>query len=172
MKRQFLTIATSAAATTALILAAFWPASLAATGKAPGPAPVIATPTLKANGCELSLRPVKTDYAPGDMPQIEVRMVNSTAAPAAFEAFVIMNAQEPGSAMSRRGPISKQVWIESIPVSLAAGETKVAVLDTRTKVQAGYRMILVLKCADKAIVGGGFKVLAAPGAAPAPAEED
>ncbi|MCY2929765.1 MAG: hypothetical protein NTV86_09785 [Planctomycetota bacterium] len=172
MKRQLQIIATSAAATTALLLAALWPMSLNATANPAGPAAVIATPVFKVNGCELSLRPTKADYAPGETPQVEVRMVNPSAAPATFEAVVTMTAQEPGSEMSRRGPVSQQVWIESIPVSLAAGETKLATLDTHTKLQAGYRMRFVLKCKDQAIVAGGFKVPAAPGAAAAPAEEE
>ena len=154
MKRQLFTLATTAAATTALILTALWPASLAATGKDPGPAPVITLPTLKVNGCELSVRPAKESYAPGDVLTVEFRMANPSPAPAAFEAFVVMNDQEPGAEFSRRGPSSTQVWIESVPVSLAPGETKIVILNTGTKAQARHGMNFVIKCKDKVLVGG------------------
>lgn len=69
--------------------------------------------------------------------------------------------------MSRRGPSSTQVWIESVPVSLAPGQTKVAILSTGTKAQAGHRMTLVLKYKDQALVGGRFQIPSPPKATPA-----
>jgi hypothetical protein len=163
------TVVVTAAMSVALTLAMFWPTNLAATSSQgpPMPSPEIAVPTLKAMGCDLTLRPASSLYAPGETPELELRAVNTTDIPVQFEATVKMTVRDRLSELSRSLPVPREAWIESCPVSLAPHQTKVVRFSTGAKVAPGQIISFELQCGKETIVAAR---LAVPGIqAPQPA---
>jgi len=125
-----------AAGALAATLVAFWPVSLGAeTGKAP-PRPVAAIrePMLKVSGCEVQARVISGE---ANCPELVLTARNPTDKPVHFDVTAIMMSQPPASPMMRMMPVPRQVWKESIPVSLVPGETRAIAVKPGRKVAGG-----------------------------------
>lgn len=139
-----------AAGAMAATLVAFWPVSLGAeTGKAPPPAAVaIHEPVLKVSGCEVRARVISGE---ANCPELVLTACNPSDKTVQLDLTATLMSQPPASPMMRMVPVPRQVWKESVPVSLAPGETSVITMQPGKKVAPGADAFFRLQSGSSSI---------------------
>ncbi len=118
-RRDAVVLATAAAATFGLTVAAFWPRTVHAVDEKPAPTTEVKVPTLDLQGVQVT---AALDAKLEHTVIFTVYNTTQTATTAQFAAAAMV--QEPSSAMSRIGPMSRQVWNQDYALDLQPGETK------------------------------------------------
>ena len=166
-RRDLATIMLSAVATMGLSLALF--TALPAIGVAEKEDKTIAVPTLKTGETELSLQfsadkrvTVKDGaitIAAGDLPGMELQAVNHGTKDATVTYKVNVSAQSLQDTMSRvPRDNSKAVWEYSSTITVPAGKTITAKLDSTGKLAAGAFGRVRLTVDKEAIIATSFSV--------------
>jgi len=132
----------TAVATALVAVAIFWTGQATATE---GQTAEIPWPVLRSRGCEITLRTEQAAYQPGDSPVVKLEAVNPTDSSLSLRATLVMMAQPQASPMSRRMPISRQVWEHECELVLQAGERKTFSIPTNVRVGKNTRVFFQLR---------------------------
>ena len=146
---QTLTIITATAlATAAAMLAVFSTAPVVAKGEAK---PEIKWPTMKIDGCEVTLRAQKPSYKQGEKPVVELVAHNPTDAAVTLDLTVEMLSQDIKSTFSRRLTIPKPSWQRKCPLLVKAGERKTIALPTGVAAAKGAMVSFRLRAGKQVV---------------------
>jgi hypothetical protein len=135
--KDLLTIATAALGTATLTVAAFWAGILDAGNDADAPPAKLAKARFSARGIDITLAPAGGGtFKAGDMPELELTVLNTTKEPASASVCVTMTATAPADAFSRVIRLPTVLWQQEQVVALQPNETKVLALCARTNLPA------------------------------------
>lgn len=95
--------------------------------------PEIAVPTLKEDGCTITIKTDKESYASGEKPILTIVITNNTDKSIDKGINVSMSGRDLES-RSRMPAMARVLWKDSRTVTLAAGESKTLTIETDTKV--------------------------------------
>ncbi len=168
-KNDLLTVITSATATAALTLTAFWPGSLGA-GDDPQPVPPkIAQPKLAAGGLEISIAAAEGHpLRAGDEPVLELTAVNPTAAAAQASIQVALSTTSPADALSRVVRTPAVLWQADQSLALGPKEVKKVLLKTGTKLEPNRLLSVLLSETGPGSIAGASAAPAKSSGPPSP----
>ncbi|MCC7510115.1 MAG: hypothetical protein IT464_12210 [Planctomycetes bacterium] len=95
--------------------------------------PEIAVPSLKEDGCTITIKTDKESYAAGEKPILTIEVKNNTDKSIDKSINVSMSGRDLES-RSRMPAMARVLWKDSRTVTLAAGESKTLTIETDTKV--------------------------------------
>ncbi len=167
--RDLLLIGTWTLATATVTVAFLAPRSLDAVDGAAAKTATIASPALEVNGCRLTVQFPTDDRVlgvtngvtrlkAGDMPGAELVATNTGPAAADFTCTVTLTNASMADLGSRVGPIERDSWHESYPISLQPGESKTIALAPQAKVLAASRGSIRLTVDKQVLVAARYAV--------------
>jgi hypothetical protein len=126
--------------------------------------PMIAVPELSVEDCVLTVSTDKTEYLPGDRPQLVLRATNKGSAALSTTISLSITATSPASMLSRRLEIPEPLWTHQQLVTLQPGETRTYTLDTDAELPAGQMISIAISAGDQGMVIPGLQLLQASAA--------
>jgi len=157
--KESITIAASAAATIAAVLAFLGPLTVNAVDEAdPVITPTIHAPTLASGGGVFKLQTDQETYQAGDLLELKLQASNPTDQPVDATLFLRMTSTRPMSAMSRTLALPEQLWEEQYVVNLQPGEETRVVLKPNAKLPAGKMISITMSDQEQAIMSTHFGV--------------
>ena len=149
--KELRAMAVAALATMGITLAVLLPWVCVAEPGDKGAAPEIRWPTLKHEGCEITLRTDKRAYEANESPTVQLEVVNTTSDPAQIEAVLKMMAQPMASRESRMMPRASAVWEQKCPLSVDGFQTKTFSIPVAAKVPAARLVFFTLQIGKAAV---------------------